>query len=84
MAAQFCDSLSAAATVVVNPPPTPGAVPRDPNDDMIIACAVAAEAHYLVTRDDDLLSLQAYRSIQIIAPEEFLHILRRKKEQPSV
>src|SRR5437763_1055029 len=40
IASQFCDELLAAATIVANPPPTPGAVPRDPDDDKIIACAV--------------------------------------------
>ena len=37
-------------------PPLTGIV-RDPNDDMILACAVAASAAYVVTRDLDLLSL---------------------------
>jgi len=80
MAAQFCDSLFAVATIVVNPPPTPGAVPRDPEDDKIIACAVAADVQYLVTRDDDMLSLQKYESIRIIPPEEFLHIVRQQQQ----
>jgi putative PIN family toxin of toxin-antitoxin system len=44
MAAQFCDSLFAIATIVVDPPPISGAVPRDPDDDKIIACVIAADA----------------------------------------
>jgi hypothetical protein len=32
------------ATIVDDPSPTPGAVPRDPDDDKIVACAVAAAA----------------------------------------
>ena len=77
MALQFCDDLLATSTVVVNPPPTPGAVPRDPDDDMIVACAVAASAEYIVSRDRDLLSLGSYHAIEIIAPEEFIQIVRR-------
>jgi uncharacterized protein len=72
----FCEALSAAAAIVVNPPPTPGAVPRDPDDDKIIAAAVAAEADYLVSRDHDLLSLGSYQGVKIIAPEEFLRVVR--------
>ena len=49
---------------------------RDPNDDMIIACAVAASATYVVTRDNDLLSLASYDGITMITPEAFLALLR--------
>lgn len=77
MALQFCEGLLTAATIVVNPPPIPGAVPRDPDDDKIIACAVAAGAQYLVTRDDDLLSLEAYQGTRIITPEDFVQLVRR-------
>jgi uncharacterized protein len=51
-------------------------VVRDPKNDMIIACAVAASAAYVVTRDDDLLSLAFYEGITIITPEAFLALLR--------
>jgi uncharacterized protein len=51
-------------------------VPRDPDDDKIIACAVAAGAQYLVSRDRDLLSLASYAGVSIIAPEEFLRLVR--------
>jgi predicted nucleic acid-binding protein len=47
-----------------------------PNDDMILACAVAASASHVVTRDDDLLSLDTYEGITIITPEAFLMLLR--------
>ena len=50
---------------------------RDPNDDAIVACAVAAGADYLVTRDKDLLSIKAHQGIAVISPEAFLALLRR-------
>ena len=78
MASEFCDNLFAAANIVVDPPPAPGAVPRDPDDDKIVACAVAADAEYIVTRDQDLLSVGSYAGIDILAPEQFLHLLRRE------
>jgi putative PIN family toxin of toxin-antitoxin system len=64
MAAQFCESLFAAATIVVNPPPIPGAVPPDPNDDKIVACAAAAGVQFIVTRDDHLLSLASHSGVR--------------------
>lgn len=52
------------------------AVDRDSNDNPIVACAVKAEAHYIVTRDRDLLSLRSYEDIKIISPEAFMGLLR--------
>jgi len=44
---------------------------RDPNDDMIIACALDADADYIVTGDEDLLILKRYKNILIINPRHF-------------
>lgn len=44
---------------------------RDPNDDMILACAVDGLADYIVTGDDDLLLLKNYQDIKIINPRNF-------------
>ncbi len=55
-------------------------VVRDRNDDMVLDCAVAAEAAYVITRDNDLLSLASYEGVQIVKPEELLEILRRRKK----
>src|SRR5712691_6943994 len=54
---QYRADLMTLAIVVDDPPPMPGAVPRDPDDDKIVACAVAASAQYIVSRDHDLLAL---------------------------
>jgi uncharacterized protein len=45
---------------------------RDPNDDMIIACGIAAQAEYLVTGDADLLSLVEVGSTRIVSVRAFL------------
>ena len=63
------------STVVTNLP-TLRVVERDPDDDMIIACAVVADADYIVSRDRDLLDLGEYAGIEIVAPETFIHRLR--------
>jgi putative PIN family toxin of toxin-antitoxin system len=56
---------------VVEPAPLSGIVSRDPEDDPIVATAVAAGADGLVTGDRALLELGAYRGIAIIAPAGF-------------
>ena len=47
---------------------------------MIVACALAAEAEYIVTRDKDLLSLGRHQSIEMITPEAFLQVLRIRND----
>jgi uncharacterized protein len=49
---------------------------RDANDDPYLACALAAGAKIIVTRDGDLLSLGKPFGIQIITPRELLARLR--------
>jgi len=73
----FCAGLREAATLVPTPADIP-AVVRDPNDDMVLATAQAAQATYLITRDLDLLSLQTYAGITILTPEAFMAILRER------
>jgi putative PIN family toxin of toxin-antitoxin system len=43
-------------------------VVRDPKDNMILECAVEANARLVITFDKDLLSLKAYKDIQIAHP----------------
>ena len=72
-----CRALEELAQVVREPPPLIGVV-RDPNDDMIVACALEAQADRIVTRDEDLLSLGAYRGIRMVTPETSRRMLRGK------
>lgn len=43
----------------------------DPEDNKILESAVESKAEFLVTRDNDLLSLGKYESIEIVTPAEF-------------
>lgn len=54
-------------------------VSRDPNDDMVIGCALKAKADYLISRDKDLLSLTRYKTVKIISPEECVEMIRDKR-----
>jgi putative PIN family toxin of toxin-antitoxin system len=48
---------------------------RDPDDDVVLATALAGKVSYLVTGDQDLLVLHPYAGISIIAPRSFLDLL---------
>ena len=51
---------------------TVNAVPDDPDDDIIIACAIEAEADMIISGDQHLLSLGSYQRVPIIKAVEFL------------
>jgi uncharacterized protein len=50
---------------------------RDPADDVVLAAAVEGRAAVIVSGDDDLLALEEYDDIPIMAPRAFLNVLRR-------
>lgn len=45
---------------------------RDPRDDKFLELAVSGRATHLVTGDADLLSLNPFRGIAILSPQDFL------------
>ena len=45
---------------------------RDPHDDMFIAAALAGRAEYVVTGDEDLLTLKRREGIRFVTPRQFL------------
>jgi putative PIN family toxin of toxin-antitoxin system len=48
------------------------AVCRDPDDDWVLATAVAGDADAIVSGDADLLNLSSYSGIEILSPRQFL------------
>ena len=63
--------VSEAADVIPVPPGLDAPACRDPKDDHVLACSLAAKADYLVTGDADLLDLRSFRNIPIIPPRDF-------------
>jgi putative PIN family toxin of toxin-antitoxin system len=51
------------------------AVPNDPDDDMVVECAVIGNATHIVTGDKHLLSLSNHESIAILKAAEFITLL---------
>lgn len=58
----------------------PQGVSRDPQDDMLLAAAVAGQARFLVTGDQDLLVLADFSKTQIVSPRQFLDWLRSEQK----
>jgi putative PIN family toxin of toxin-antitoxin system len=53
---------------VIEPPALPQPVCRDPDDDHLLALALAAQAEAIVSGDHDLLVLQQFQGISILDP----------------
>jgi uncharacterized protein len=57
---------------VIDPPPLPQPVCRDPNDDMVLALALAAQVDLIVSGDNDLLVLHPFEGIPVLSPADAL------------
>ena len=53
-------------------------IAEDPSDNRYLECAIEGDADYLVSRDQHLLRLGAYRKIAILTPRTFLDILEQR------
>ena len=73
---QIIDRYAALAAVV-----RPVSVPRiaaDPDDDVVIGTALAAQADLIVSGDADLLTIQSYEGIRIVKASTAIELI----EQP--
>lgn len=57
---------------LVEPQPLPQPVCRDPDDDHVLACALAATADLIISGDRDLRDLGTFGDIRILSPTEAL------------
>ena len=73
----FINFIEKRAIILSHTPPIQ-VIKDDPDDDKILACALEAQADYIVSADQHLLRLRQYQNINIITAKEFLEILRHK------
>jgi hypothetical protein len=61
--------------IMVDPQFELDVIADDPDDNRILACAVAASASYIISGDDHLLTLEKYKGIVVLPPAGFLALL---------
>jgi uncharacterized protein len=60
---------------VIEPPPLAAPVCRDPDDDEVLALALAAQVDLIISGDEDLLVLQVFEGIPILTPAMALQFI---------
>jgi putative PIN family toxin of toxin-antitoxin system len=58
--------------LLVEPGETPRVVPEDPEDDKLVAVALAGTAEAIITNDRHLLALDPYKQVRILRPADFI------------
>lgn len=84
--AQHCATTPSALTVrysalvtLVTPTEVPRVIASDADDDQVLACALAAGAHLIVSGDKDLHSLGGeYQGIRIVRPAEAVRMVEAR------
>jgi len=78
---ELVESLLAVAEVIEEPSVEP-VIAGDPDDDRVLACAVAGKARWIVSGDAHLLALRRHRRTAILTPAAALLKLPRRHRQP--
>ncbi|MHB8252403.1 MAG: putative toxin-antitoxin system toxin component, PIN family [Acidiferrobacter sp.] len=71
---RILNELQALAEMVIAPP-LPQPVCRDPDDDAVLACALAAQADLVVSGDADLLVLEQFQGMRIVTASQAVNII---------
>ena len=58
-------------TEVVQPEISINVIEKDPDDDRVLECAIAANATFIITGDQHLLELGEFQGIEILTPSVF-------------
>ncbi|HVU59482.1 MAG TPA: putative toxin-antitoxin system toxin component, PIN family [Candidatus Saccharimonadales bacterium] len=75
LAVEYINRVKDIATTV-NPTQKLEVIKDDPDDNIILECAVEAKADILISADKDLLKLKTYESIQIQHPTNLKYIFQ--------
>lgn len=76
-------ALVAALSEMVELPDAVPRICRDPDDDWVIACAIAGGANVIVSGDHDLLALGKVGNLPILSATQFLAQIERVEDAPD-
>jgi hypothetical protein len=76
---RFVQELATSALVVPGHADVAGAVPADPDDEIVLACAIDGRADLVVSGDRHLLDLGSYQGIPIVPVRSFLERMAARR-----
>src|SRR3989344_4563704 len=62
-------------STIVEPVEKLDIIKEDPDDNIVLECALAGNVDYIVSQDNHLLGIKEFREIKILKPEDFLKLL---------
>lgn len=65
------------------PGTTPVAVCQDPDDNVLFACALEAQADYIVSGDQHVLAIGTYQGIPTLTPNQFVDLYAKQEKEPA-
>jgi putative PIN family toxin of toxin-antitoxin system len=68
---------------VIQPPDRVRVLASDPDDNMILECALASKADFIVSGDRHLLDLAKFRDVLIVRPSDYLKTIRTTIDTPT-
>jgi len=80
-ALQVIEELHAVCDIV-NPTIRVDVVTADPNDNIILECALESKADIIVSGDQHLLALTEFKGIQIVSPSDYLKTINEHMTVP--
>lgn len=72
-------TLYKALAETIIPAPIEALVPRDKDDDMMVAAAIGASAHAIVSGDRDLIELEYVAGIAVLRAKETIELIEGQK-----
>jgi len=63
---------------IVEPKKRLDIVKDDPDDNMVLECALEAKADYIISGDEHLQKLKAFENIKVVSPDDFLKLLNNQ------
>jgi putative PIN family toxin of toxin-antitoxin system len=81
-ALQVVEELHAVCDIV-DPATRVSVVTADPNDNIILECALESKADIIVSGDQHLLALAEFKGIQIVSPSDYMKTIKEHTTVPT-
>ena len=68
---------------IVNPAIRVNVITADPNDNIILECALESKADIIISGDQHLLAVAEFKGIQIVSPSDYIRMIKEHMTVPT-